>query len=217
MRINLITLNRHPNNYINNTIESLKQSDWSEFRYCVTLCAGSDDISHIQNSEFDILPWREETPKEKRVGFCLNYVRALRHGFGDVVILEDDILLCPKWMEELHKAIAEINLDRYVLALYSPINLSNECFDRGKHYRSYFAPSFFGTQAMYYPESVRYEIADFIYANRYRKPGDLLISEWANTNNCLYALQGSVAQHMGKISTGVAGCDHSAWNLMCTI
>lgn len=215
MRINLITINRSPNNYIHATLDSLRKSDWKDSGCTVALCAGSDETEYLKNTEFDIIPWREEKPQNPRIGFCMNYVRALRHGFGDVVVLEDDLAFCPSWMFHLNNAIQEIKLDRYILTLYSARDLSPAPLNRGEHYRSYFAPSFFGTQAMYYPESVRYELADFIYSNRTRSPGDLLIAEWAHTNNCLYSLQGSVVQHMGVVTTGCAGFHHKAWNLLC--
>lgn len=215
MKINFITIDRGENNYIQTTLESLRKSDWKDHGCPVTLCAGSDDTEYLKDIGFDILPWREAQAPHPRVGFCMNYTRALRHGFGDVVVVEDDIEFCPGWMERLHKAIEEIEFERYILTLYSASNLSNHALDRGEYYRSYFAPHFFGTQAMYYPESVRYEIADYIYENRNRLAGDLLIGEWANKNNCLYALQGSVVQHMGVVTTGCASFHHTAWNLMC--
>lgn len=215
MKINIITLDRAPHNYIANTIAALRASDWQKYQYPVTLCAGSADTAYLNEFNFDILPWREQAPESKYVGFCMNYVRALRFGFGGVIVLEDDVTVCPDWLEKLNSAVAEIPFERYVLALYSPNNLGHAAFDRGTHYRSYFAGSFYGTQAMYFPESVRYELADYIYANRTRRPGDLLIGEWANKHNCLYALQGSVAQHNGRVTTGVAGSYHRAWNLLC--
>lgn len=215
MRINLITIDRGANNYIQSTLDSLRKSDWKDHGYTVTLCAGSDNTDYLKDFGFDILPWREEKPSDPRVGFCMNYARALRHGFGDLVVVEDDIEFCPNWMAHLHEAIKEIKFERYILTLYSASDLSNKAFDRGNNYRSYFAPHFFGTQAMYYPESVRYNLADFVYANRTRMPGDILIAEWANKNNCLYSLQGSVVQHMGVVTTGCAGFHHKAWNLLC--
>lgn len=215
MRINFITIDRGKNNYIHSTLESLRKSDWTDHGYTVTLCAGSDETDYLKDLGFDILPWREEKPKSAHLGFNDNYVRALRYGFGDVIILEDDLEFCNNWMQHLHEAIKEIKFERYVLTLYSASNLSAKPLDRGKHYRSYFAPSFFGTQAMYYPESVRYEIADYIQKNTTRKQADLLISEWCHTNNCLYSLQGSVVQHMGSVTTGCASFHHTAWNLIC--
>ena len=72
-------------------------------------------------------------------------------------------------------------------------------------------------QAMYYPESVRSELADYLAAHRRRLPGDILIREWCldpRRKRMLYMLPGSVVQHVGTVSTGVAGCDHQAWNLL---
>jgi hypothetical protein len=214
MKINIITVDRGQHNYISNTLTSLRASDWQKYQYPVTLCAGSKETDYLSGLGFDILPWLEQTPESKHVAFCMNYVRALRFGFGGVVILEDDVTMCPNWLETLQAAVDEIPFERYVLALYSAQNLSTPAFDRGVHYRSYFTGMYYGTQAMYFPESVRYEIADYIYAHRERRPGDLLLGEWANTNNCLYSLQGSVVQHDGRITTGL-GNYHSAWNLLC--
>jgi hypothetical protein len=217
MKINIITVNRAPNNYIFNTVTSLQKSNWQQYKYPVTVCAGSADDAYLQElpDDIDILRWREIVPKTKGLGFNLNYVRALRHGFNGLILLEDDITFCQNWLTTVHQAIDEIPHKRYALALYSPNDLSHSAFDRGVHYRSYYAPMFYGTQAMYFPETVRYEIADYIYEHRFRLPSDLLIGEWANTNNCLYALLGSVVQHAGRVSTGIAGHDHTAWNLLC--
>jgi hypothetical protein len=214
MKINIITIDRAPNNYIDKTVAALRASDWQKYQYPVTLCAGSASTDYLNEFGLDILPWREQKPENKYVGFCMNYVRALRFGFGGVIVLEDDVTVCPDWLERLEAAIKEIPFDRYVLALYSANNLGNSVFERGVHYRSYYAPVFYGTQAVYFPETVRYEIADYVYSNRDRLPGDLLIGEWANANSCLYALQGSVVQHIGAITTGI-GNYHTAWNLQC--
>jgi hypothetical protein len=215
MKINIITINRAPNNYIAGTLAALRASDWQKYHHPVTVCAGSYDTTYLNDCGFDILPWREREPENKWVGFCLNYVRALRFGFGGVIVLEDDVTVCPDWLSKVDAAVAEIPLERYVLTLYSANDLSHPDFNRGNHYRSYYAPMFYGTQAVYFPETVRYEVADYIYEHRLRTAGDLLIAEWADKNNCLYALQGSVVQHNGHISTGVAGHGHTAWNLQC--
>jgi hypothetical protein len=114
-------------------------------------------------------------------------------------------------------AIEEIEqrLTRYILSLYSSQDLSDPAFNRGNWHRSYYAPSFYGTQGVFYPFCVRRPLADYLShpENVERKPGDLLISEWAHENNCLYATQGSLVDHMGEQSTGLGGY-HTAWQFL---
>lgn len=233
MRVNIQTIDRDiirgpGHNYVWTTINSLKNSDWKDSGGGATLCVGSFDSEYLNGSGLEVLPWDEDSDKDAKSGEtsdlrrllnCLNYVRSMRHGEGDVVVLEDDVLMCPDWLGALRKAIEEIKSDRYIITLYSPISLADPTLDRGPNHRSYPAEHFYGTQAMYYPKSVKNEVADFIHERR--RSGyapDLIVKQWALANKCLYALQGSVVEHVGDFSSVRAdftSCIHSAWNLLC--
>ena len=233
MTVNIITIDRDKirgpgHNYVWSTIRSLKGSEWAGSGDRATLCVGSRDTKYLDGCGLDILEWDEESQKELesakdcdpvRLALCLNYERALRHGSGGVVILEDDVNLCPDWSSRLDSAIKEIPSERYILALYSPVDLSDERLRRGDNHRSYPAADFYGTQAMYYPECVRLEIADFLHERRRSGyAADIIIKQWAVANQCLYALSGSVAEHAGNFSSirsDFNSCIHGAWNLLC--
>jgi len=212
MILNIITINRPGKDYLHKTIESLYASDWHDTP--VHLIVGNEDESHVEAYQqcFNVVKWDKET-KRPQVDFCLNYIRALRHQpDDDVVICEDDIEFGKTWLARLSQAVGEIPFSRYVLSLYSANDLSNPSLRRGQHYRLYPSWYFYGTQAIYYPAGVRLEIAKYIEDNIERKPGDVLIGEWCVKHRCLYSAQGSLVQHVGVCSTGLAAFHHTAWN-----
>jgi hypothetical protein len=147
------------------------------------------------------------------LGFCLNYIRALRHApHEDVVILEDDLEFSKHWLARLMLGVEEIPLSRYVLSLYSANDLSSPNLHRGDHYRAYPPLRFYGTQAVYYPAAVRLEVVKYIEDNLGRRAGDLLIGEWCRKHGSLYCTQLSLVQHIGVCSTFTEVPHHTAWN-----
>ncbi len=213
MIINILTVKRVGQNYLDATVRSLVASDWCELP--VNLILGGNDERHVRDykDRFSVVKWDKEVGPV-RVSFSRNYIRALRHQAGeDVVICEDDIDFSKHWLARLLLAVREIPLAKYVLSLYTANDLSHESWRRGKHHRAYAARYFWGTQAVYYPGCVRLEIAKYIEDNIERKPGDLLIGEWCAKHECLFMTQGSLVQHMGVETSGL-GKFHSAWNFV---
>jgi hypothetical protein len=83
----------------------------------------------------------------------------------------------------------------------------------GPYCAKYQAPSFYGTQCMYYPRPVVLELAQFVHehgVSNYRVEGDMLVREYAIATDGLYGTVRSLVQHIGFISTGLAGFYHRA-------
>jgi hypothetical protein len=220
VNINILTCRRCNADYLPNTLDSLKRSDWSATTLLINLVLGSPDESSIEPYRGDdrlrIVPWQMPTPRDLRVAFNLNHARALRLGAADrdCIILEDDIAARSDWLARSALAVAEIEAceDRpFILALYYP-------FDRyapatGKYAAPYQPTSFYGTQGMYYTAAVREPLAAYMTdpANISRLGGDLLIGEWAAAHASLYTTRPSLLQHCGRETTGL-GHFHRAFD-----
>ncbi len=211
MIINMLTMRRARENYLDPTMASLFASGWCGLP--LNLILGSADESHVEayRDRCNVVSWDQQA-REIHVNFSLNYIRALRHDPNfDAVICEDDIEFSRDWLARLLLAVREVPLAKYVLSLYTAHDLSDPGWARGKHYRAYSAEIFWGTQAVFYPACVRLELAKYIEDGMERKPGDLLIAEWGAKNECLYVTNGSLVQHKGT-QTSVWGNFHTAWN-----
>ena len=149
-----------------------------------------------------------------------NYLRSLtlatshpsRQG---IVIFEDDVVLAGGWEDRLYNIIHQIEFKQkrpYVLTLYSARPLEEP--QPGMHFAPYPSKNFFGSQAIYFPEVVREGFAEYLKAHAvdsYRAPYDLLLGEYAaNENIPIFASVPSLVQHIGEVSTGVAGFPHQA-------
>lgn len=219
MHLNMITVDRLPHpNYLGTTLKSLVAGNWNPEEIPLTLCVGNEKESYARSFGYDVLPWDGPPFENRWISFVDNYIRALRHGEGDVIVCEDDLLFTTYWVERLKAGLIELGTAKrqFVLSLYAPRHPGCKWFHRAKHYRPYRTSRFFGTQAMCFPASVRYELADYMETHRRRLPGDLLISEWcdARSKPTLFVLSGSIVQHVGSVSTGLGSGRHRAWNLI---
>ena len=101
----------------------------------------------------------------------------------------------------------EHGLVKYLLACYAPYRLAdNPSLKRGRYYVSYFAPGFYGTQCVYYPRCVLPDVSKMVWERgvvAHKKPGDMIVKEYAVAINGLYATIRSIAQHIGSKSTGL--------------
>jgi hypothetical protein len=219
MRLNMITVDRSPHaNYLGSTLSSLARSVWNAQEIPLTLCVGNEKEAYAAGLGYDVLSWNGPQFENRWVSFVDNYVRALRHGDGDVIVCEDDLEFAPGWVERLKAGVCELRAyrSRFVLSMYAPWHPGWTWRRSGKHHRPYRTSRFFGTQAMFYPADVRLELADYMEEHRRQKPGDLLISQWCDAHNesTLFLLRGSVVQHVGSVSTGLGSGRHRAWNLL---
>ena len=139
-----------------------------------------------------------------------NFHRLLSIDLGSapgLCICEDDLEFVPGFVSTLLATIDEIeqSLDKYILAVYSPYDLEDPAYARGRLYCAYAAP-FYANQCIYYPRSIIPEVAEFILANgvhTYTEPNDLLVKRIGEARRCLYATRRSLVQHIGSVSTGV--------------
>ncbi|KAA3632497.1 MAG: PqqD family peptide modification chaperone, partial [Proteobacteria bacterium] len=140
-----------------------------------------------------------------------NYWRILSHASRACVVLEDDVRLAENWYELLAYTIDEVERkqNRYVLALYCCYEDSTESTSYTWRYP---AKNFYGTQGMFYPASIRSELANFLHQHgvrRFREPYDLAIKRFCIENQVpILACRRSLLQHTApRDSTGLGG-DH---------
>lgn len=123
-----------------------------------------------------------------------------------LMLFEDDVILAASWKHRLCRSIFNIEqfaFGRFALALYTPHELP-----RGETcYFVYPTRTFFGTQAMYYPDAIRRGFSEHLRVNgveAHRQPYDLLLREYLKTNGIpLFVTNPCLAQHVGEISTGL--------------
>ena len=211
-----------PEGYVHRTLESLLASDAGP-QCDVHLCVGCPDASYLARYEgqprLTIHPlsagecqqmWSETI----HTRFNRNYLRCLqRADERGVVVLEDDIVLRPSWFACLQEAISELEsrvAGPYVLALYySRVGLA----PRGRAFCSYIASTFYGTQALYFPAASAVGFAEFLQQHLVGLgSADMVLRAWCMEHQNLYATTRALAQHMGIVTTGLAGHMHQAWN-----
>src|SRR5262249_48019118 len=119
-----------------------------------------------------------------------NYWRALSVGRPQpypkgLVILEDDVIPAGDWEHRLSSTLEQIEMCHsgpYILALYSPAGAGLSEPENGKLFVSYPASSFFGSQALYYPEAARQGFSMYLRENAletFRNPYDFLLRDYA--------------------------------------
>jgi hypothetical protein len=224
MNAAVITVRREPE-YVFRSLLSLATS--GGYPGPVHLFVGSDDDSYLaalaQNPRY-VLHTMPSDEYAKIAGtsvtqkFNYNYWRALDYfaarGQG-VCLCEDDVLYVEGFWNRLGAAVHEVgrDFDEYVLALYATGDFAaDETLRRGRHYASYPAHMFFGTQGMYFPPSTVRGQADYLRrrgVDRVEDPADLLIRDLCIERQYLYVAASSLVQHIGRVSTGL-GHFHSS-------
>jgi hypothetical protein len=223
IQIVIMTVDRSPQ-YVHTALASLFASGPSIHRVPqITLMVGQVDCNYLapygHHRQIQVEPltalqsqsmagWR---PQQK---FCLNYYRCLSLAIGDasgLVVCEDDIVVRDRFLDKLLAAINEIEsehgLRKYLLAAYAAYRLDDDpALRRGKFFSSYYAPSFYGTQCMYYPRSVLPALSQRLYeqgVTNYTQPGDMIVKAFGHEINGIYGTVRSLAQHIGHRSTGL--------------
>jgi len=218
----VMTVDRTPA-YVHQTIASLFAADRRVHELpCVHLVIGTSAaayLDHLRQHEalrFHPLSAEEhERTREWTVHrrFCHNYVRCLSLPIpegGGICVCEDDVVFRDGFVGHLLDTIGEMEgegrLRDYCLALFSECDFEAEpSFYRGLRYCSY-GCSYHGTQCMYYPRHVALELRDRLQrlgVDKATKPGDLLIADLYGDR--LYASPRALANHIGKVSTGLGG------------
>jgi hypothetical protein len=230
LRLVVMTVRRSPE-YVHVTLASLLLSDPLVHRLRgVHLVVGGAEVEYLNqyrhHYRIEIHQMSQEDAHRTRLWtlrqrFCLNYYRCLTVPPADcrgICICEDDVIFQDGFIDKMLSAVNEMEethkLTKYLLDLYLPDGLLPEpSFRCGPYCAKYQAPSFYGTQCMYYPRPVVLELAQFVHehgVSNYRVEGDMLVREYAIATDGLYGTVRSLVQHIGFISTGLAGFYHRA-------
>ena len=144
-----------------------------------------------------------------------NYWRALSIGRSrlfskGLVVLEDDVIPASGWEHRLYRVMEQVETFQpgpYILALYAPEGAQLSEPENGRLFVSYPASSFFGSQAIYYPEAVRQGFSMYLHENAlvtFSYPYDFLISDYAQQEKVpMFAAIPCLFQHIGEVSTGL--------------
>jgi CheY-like chemotaxis protein len=230
LRLAVMTIRRSPE-YVHTTLASLLLSDplVHELRG-LHLVVGGAEVEYLnhyrQHHRIEIHQMEQEDAQRIRgwtlhQRFCLNYYRCLTVPPADcrgICICEDDVVFQDGFIEKMLAAVNEMEqthkLTKYLLDLYLPYGLLPEpSFRWGQYCVKYHALSFYGTQCMFYPRPVVLELAKFLHehgVSHYRLEGDMLIREYAIATDGLYGTVRSLVQHIGFVSSGLAGFFHRA-------
>jgi hypothetical protein len=206
MIINMTTIASRQQHYIDQTLESLFQSDGRDIP--LNLILGSRDASHVERyrNVATVVAWDEQAERQARVGKLrrncnVNAIRALRYGDDDYCLCcEDDIIFDPHWFSQLMLTIAEIDRREYVL------NLGQERDQEpGKRYATHTRSSLCGAQGIFYPSKrLRNALANYLEQNIAAGTNDLLVGKFAKRFVALYNTTPVLITHIGQVS-----CFHS--------
>lgn len=144
---------------------------------------------------------------------CHNYVRCLETcapEFSGILVCEDDVLFRDGFLTKLLQALDEMTargLREFILAAYAAADHeADRSLRRGRYYSSYPAHTFYGTQCVFYPRAEAARVAEEIRRRSVEKAGkpfDLVVHDYAVRRQHLYATRCSLAQHIGRRTTGL--------------
>ena len=202
MIINMTTLASRKKHYIEQTLESLSQSDGRDIP--LNLIVGSSDTSHIEQYRkvANIVAWDQAAQWQERQGQLrhncnVNAVRALRYGDDDYCLCcEDDIIFDKHWFSQLMLTVAEIDRKEYVL------NLGQECDQpTDKLYATHTQPYLCGAQGIFYPSKpLRNAVAEYLMQSIRTGTSDMLIGKYAKDYAALYNTTPVLVEHIGAVS-----------------
>jgi len=229
IRLAVVTTRRNPE-YVHATIASLFAStQQSRELHSVDLIADVADTQYLwqyeHHARIRIHRLSEDAQKVHSSRHiwsrcCYNHWRALSlplDGYRGLVVLEDDVLLRDDFLEHLFGAVDDLERRRvktYILSLYTRLNLRPQPTSPGQGNRAvpYPASLYYGSQATYYPKSVLPLLRSYVWqhgVNVYRQPFDELLKEVALKHGFLYNMAFDLAEHVGEVSTGLAGCAYA--------
>ena len=202
MIINMTTFAGRKTPYLDQTLESLLQSDGRDIP--LNLIVGSFDLSDVEKyrQRANIVVWdweaKEQTEGTSMRRHCtINAVRAIEYG-DDYYCLccEDDIVFDQSWFKQLMLTVAEIERKDYVL------NLGQQCSQSpGKRYAIHERPNLVGAQGIFYPsKEVRKAVAGYIRRNLTKGTNDHLIGKYARQHSVMYDTTPVLVEHIGQVS-----------------
>ena len=202
MIINMTTFAVRKKHYIDQTLESLFESDGRDIP--LNLIVGSSDTSHIERYRkvANIVAWDQAAQWQVREGDLrhncnVNEIRALKYGDDDhCLCCEDDISFDKNWFSRLMLTIAEIERKDYVLNLGQD---SDQSTDKG--YTTHTGDYLCGSQAIFYPgKALRNVVAEYAMQNINRATIDNLIGRYAKQYAALYNTIPPLVGHIGVVS-----------------
>lgn len=203
--ITILTCDRQPS-YLADTVATIPEE------YAIQYIAQGQII---QPRAGDLVPvdkkYKQDPTRHRDSQY--NYARALLNT-KDGLIIEDDVKLCKNFNLELEQRLAEIDTQRYVIALYSCYNW--EGYSDYDKIAKYPVDMFYGTQAMVFDTETAKEFGAYLLDNIGREPYDLALKTFIKTVNpevVLYASKMSLVQHIGDVSTGL-GHQHQTFNFI---
>jgi hypothetical protein len=221
----ITTVNR-PKNYIHKVISHLPKN------LPMRLIVGSPSYGYlaryrkekrIQIIGVDLTEWNKIKHFQTSHRASWNYWRSFTYGARPearkgLLLLEDDVIPARGWAQRLEQTIEQIESEygeEYVLALFTVQPLFSRPPSEGHIYTRYDVNSYAGSQAMYYPESIRVGFAEYIAAEgreTYRMGYDLLLREYLKlTGIPLFATTPCLFQHIGEVGTGLWGVEDKSW------
>ncbi|MGO8928026.1 MAG: hypothetical protein ACLQU3_14235 [Limisphaerales bacterium] len=219
------TVNR-PGNYLHKLISHLPNG------LPIRLIVGSPDYGYLERYRrnlcieiigVDPVEWDRIKDFKTAHRASWNYWRCFIYGARPearkgLLLLEDDVLPARGWEKQLHKTIEQIEVqygEEYVLALFTIQPHLSTPVDADTYYSLYPVNDYAGSQAMYYPESVRVAFAEYMAAEGrdiYRMGYDLLLREYLKfTGIPLFATAPCLFQHIGEVGTGLWGVADKSW------
>lgn len=200
MNIHLLTRNRAPGvNHFAATESSLLAN--VDGGTAATVFVENGDVSHLDqslllNHVVPTKPWEAHPHGMPRwYATATAYLSALRRSYGDVLILEDDIMFTRDFSAKLARCLAAIPVPRYVLSLYAPFTLTEKPVEQVNPVR------FRSTQALFFPETVRKEFAAVLEHDIKAgcAPIHLCLQHFCETTGTpLYVANPNLVQHTGR-------------------
>jgi glycosyltransferase involved in cell wall biosynthesis len=202
MIINMTTFASRKKHYIDQTLESLFQSDGRDIP--LNLILGSSDTSHVERyrNVANIVLWDEDAESQVREGELrhncnVNAIRALAYGDDDYCLCcEDDIAFDRNWFSQLMLTVAAIDGKEYVL------NLGQRCDQSpGERYAIHTQPYLCGAQGIFYPSKpLRNAVAEYLEQNIHEGMNDDLIGRYGKQYAALYNATPILVDHIGDVS-----------------
>lgn len=148
MQLHFTHYKREPN-YLIETLNSLKNSDFRHTNIPIRIFLGSEETEALEG--YECIPW-VGGDYGVRHNVNINYLQALNYNDEETIICENDINYGRNWLAKLFLTICELehfkSYKNYIVSCYRPRGVD------GKKYlwtKEYYPSTFYGVQAMYYP------------------------------------------------------------------
>jgi hypothetical protein len=199
MKVSVVTINRQPS-YLLELLDSISAADFDQLS--LTFCVGDRDCSHIPEQvpgdlrQVRMLPNAVRENHGSHVDSVVNHAMAV---LESSVILEDDVVVSPRFCELLRPAVEEAYRLRptghFVLALSS-----DQVWPRGGAIVPYPLDVYSGTMGMFVPSELQFDLFRFMICHleaEFVSP-DCTIAEYCQTRGIpLYCITQSIVKHIG--------------------